>query len=208
MKNIFLVFIVFFLLTIFFRFVIGNPVDSSRMQTKYKFISIPVFLNVLLFWNKSKKPVSIHVILYQMLNYILFLTFVIIAYSYNQNSFSKLYFNIECICGFIIIIALFIETIINLFRGYKWMNSDNSIIIDFENYTVTFKENNKLYVVHFANFINNKVYFYYDDIIVGEGSLDYKSKKLFIKSIKINSYSFNFNKNIQLFSFNNTDNKF
>lgn len=123
MPNNLLVFLIFSVSAVVCRFVIGNPVDSSRMQTKYKIKSIPNALNILLFYNTSKKPIAIHVIAFQIFNYILFLTSF--ALFLNDIEFYKYYLKIGGYTGFfIVLLPRFIETVIGMIRGEdKWIDN-------------------------------------------------------------------------------------
>lgn len=116
MVNNLLVFIIFSVSAIVFRFNVGNSINPSRMQTKYKIKSIPNVLNILLFYNTSKKPIAIHVIAFQIFNYILFLaSFVLFL---NGIEFYKYYLKIGGVAGFfIVLLPLFIETVIGMIRG-------------------------------------------------------------------------------------------
>ena len=93
------------------------------MQTKYKIKSIPNVLNILLFYNTSKKPIAIHVIAFQIFNYILFLTSF--ALFLNDIEFYKYYLKIGGYIGFfIVLLPLFIETVIGMIRGEdKWIDN-------------------------------------------------------------------------------------
>ena len=109
----FLVFLIFSVTAVVLRFVVGNPADSSRMQTKYKIKSIPKALNILLFYNTSEKPIAIHVIAFQILNYILFI--ISITLLSNGIEFYKYYLDIGGVAGFFtVLFPLFIETVVTM----------------------------------------------------------------------------------------------
>lgn len=183
MLECFVIFLVFSILSIFFRFIIGNPINSSRMQTKYKFKSIPNALNMFLFFNTSKKPVSLHIIIFQLQNYIAF--FIFILFSFRNLSYCKFYFDIECFAGFIIIIIpLFLEKISDMIRGVKWNTADNKIELSFENYQISCFTENQSVILSFGTYIGNKLVFLdNDNEIVGEGTIDYKKKTLFVSKM-------------------------
>lgn len=185
-------FAIFSVLSIFFRFIIGNPITSSRMQTKYKFKKIPNIVNFILFYNVSKKPISVHVIIFQLQNYIVLLI------SFMNSLYSEIYFKIECFAGFVIIIVpLFIETLIDMMRGIKWSNFDNSIELCFDECKITFFATNQSIILYFGTYIGNRIVFFNEaNVFVGEGKIDYRRKKLFISQIDL--------QNPYLQSFDNT----
>ena len=119
----FLAFLIFSASAVVCRFVIGNPADSPRMQTKYKIKNIPKTLNILLFYNTSKKPIAIHVIAFQIVNYILFIISIILLP--NGIEFYKYYLKIGGITGFLIVLLpLFVETVIGMIKGEN-IETDN-----------------------------------------------------------------------------------
>lgn len=179
-----LIFLFFFSFTIYLRFNIGNPIFSSRLQTKYKFRSIPSILNIVLFLSKSKKPVSIHVIVFQILNYLLFIFFLII--SFEKSGIDILYIKTECITGFIIVILpLFIEEVSNIIIGENWVSVDHKVEMSFDDYKICLKDSNDL-----ASTLKFATYFYciiiiYDDnkLPIAEGTVNYIKRKVDIHKI-------------------------
>ena len=185
MFEYFVIFLVFSIISIIFRFIIGNPINSSRMQTKYKLKYIPNALNIILFFNTCKKPISMHVILFQIQNYFIFLFFIL--FSFRNLYYYKFYFNVECFAGFIIIILpLFLEKIADMIRGVKWNTADNKVELSFEDYRISFFSEKQSIFLSFGIYIGNELVFLDNEyMIVGEGTIDYKKKKIFISKINI-----------------------
>lgn len=176
----FVVFSIFSVISIIFRFAIGNPVTSSRFQTKYKFKSIPDVLNFILFFNTSKKPISIHIIIFQIQNYIVSLLFFL-----TRKVNAEFHFNTVACLGFIIVILpLFIETVLDAIKGLTWKTENNEIELSFEEYQISILSNNQSIILHFATYIGNKIVFFNDENkIVGTGIIDYKNKTIVISQI-------------------------
>lgn len=175
-------FVGFYLITIFFRFVIGIPVTCSRMQTKYKFSKIPAFLNILLFLSISKKPISLYIIVYQIHNIIVFLVLLIISVCKSSSEYILLFKILSTDLVIIVILPLAVETIIGIIRGTLWVSEDKRVNISFENCEISFHYD-KIYNFHFGTFIGNKIVFYKDKDIVGYGSIDYKKRTVKILSL-------------------------
>lgn len=176
----FVVFSIFSVISIIFRFAIGNPVTSSRFQTKYKFKSIPDVLNFILFFNTSKKPVSIQIIIFQIQNYIVSLLFFL-----TKDVSTEFHFKAEACLGFIIVILpLFIEIVLDTIKGSTWKTENDEIELSFEEYQISFLSNNQSIILHFATYIRNEIVFFNDENkIVGTGIIDYKNKTIVISQI-------------------------
>lgn len=170
----FIIFVAFTILSIIFRFAIGNPVTSSRFQTKYKYKSIPVVLNFILFFNVSNKPIAIHIIIFQLQNYIVSL----VSFLAKKTVDDRIHFTVECYLGFaIVILPLFIETVVDMMRGMVWKTEDNKVELSFEECQIKFVLNNQLYVLLFGTYIGNQIVFFNKkNEIIGEGIINYKKK--------------------------------
>lgn len=203
MLNIFFVFLIFAILSVVFRFIIGNPIHSSRMQTKYKFKSIPNIANILLFYNTNKRPVSIHVIVFQIQNYIVFLISILLFS--NDIDFYKDYFVIEGFMGFfIVILPLFIETIVNMIVGEHWKSVDGNIELSFDNYTISFFSEEASVTLVFGIYFKNRIVFLNDDnVIAGEGTIDCLNKKIILSKSSLPIPNLQLDENTICFSKNN-----
>lgn len=181
-----ILFFFFTILSILFRFVIGNPITSSRMQTKYKLKSIPNILNIVLFFNISKKAIAIQVIAFQLQNYIMF--FICLIFK-NEKYFSDMfYFKFECFAGFmIIILPLFLEEIIEIINGEIWHTPDNIVELSFDDYQIIFFLKNEHFILNFSTYIGNQIVFWdKNNKIVGNGIINYKKKTLCITELNLN----------------------
>lgn len=174
-----LIFFLFFAFTVYLRFNIGNPIFSSRLQTKYKFQSIPNILNIALFLNKSAKPVSLHIIIFQLQNYISFIIFLIVSFK-NANAYIS-YIKTECIAGFIIVILpLFIEAVYNIIIGECWTSVDGKIELSFDDYEIDIKDRNEhTSVLKFATYFNNTIIIYDNKCIpLAKGTVNHKKREI------------------------------
>ena len=73
-----------------------------------------------------------------------------------------------------------------MIRGVKWNTADNKVELSFEDYRISFFSEKQSIFLSFGIYIGNKLVFLdNDNMIVGEGTIDYKKKKIFISKINI-----------------------
>lgn len=186
MQYCFFIFLFFTIVAIIFRFAVGNPITSSRMQTKYKVKSIPNIVNCVLFFSNSRKPIAVHIIFFQIQNYFTFIIYILLI-AKCQLSFET-YLKIESIAGFIIVILpLLIEKIVDIFNGENWATLDNKVQLSFDECKIIFLCDDKYIAFSFGTYINNQVVFLNDEnLVIGRGTINYTKKELLINELNFN----------------------
>ena len=108
------------------RFSVGTS-KNHRLQTIFKTYSLPVFIEMMLFFIPSKKPISFHSIAIQIINY-----FLIGLMLLDKLSFIIL-LKVLLMIIYLFISVLFLETFLKsiLFKGVYYSN-DKRIKMNFE----------------------------------------------------------------------------
>lgn len=175
----FLIFLFFYLFGICMRYAIGTTHDE-RMQTSLKLKRLNHITSIALFLSCSKKPVALHCILLQALN------FCVLFISTISSMPLKTTLDIYCCILFLsVIIPLFVEAVIMAIclKG-KWKDCGGKITADFVSGEYVFINNNKPVSGYLDRYLNGKCAFFDEEnSLVFEGNISYdrKSKKVFMK---------------------------
>lgn len=174
MSHYTVVFVFYTFLILFFRFSIGVPATSTRMQTKFKYKAIPSFLSVVLFFSTSKKPVSLHCIVAQIVNYCFFILMVFLKKS---TSVINLNIYINCLWySFLIIIVIpLVAEITLLSKKNNWISDNGNYIVNFKTYKLVVNIDGVNTEYDFSLYLNNLIELYYHEEIE-QCKIDYKSK--------------------------------
>ena len=184
-------FIVFSVTALVLRYTVGcYPVTSPRLQTQYKLKSLPKALNVVLFYSLSSKPVSVHAVILQLINYIMLTVSLFMVKTELRQV--KIYFKLLSEAVIVLVIALGVEKAVLLLKGCVLSSNDGSYEINLDSLTAVIRSSTETKEYKIALFINNQIAFYDNEgKLCGSGKLDYKNSKIIIETgMKDAAFSF------------------